>query len=388
MNATKTVTATFNLKTYTITASAGTGGSISPSGSVSVNHGANKTFTITVNNGYHISDVMVDKSSVGAIPSYTFLNMTANHTIESTFARDSSPYETIIDNGDPNTSYTGTWSVSSGTNPYGTNSLYSSDGATYTWTFTSQQTGVYKLSMWWTYRESRSTNVPIDIEHSAGTTRVYINQQHNGGKWNMVGTYPLESGVSYKVTITAQPGPSSTCADAVKFVHANGGKIPKTGQTESHIQGDDGYIQAGIEWPNPRFTDNGDGTLTDNLTGLMWLKDGGCIKKKKWKDSLNTVADFNNNPGNYTCLEYTATYSDWRLPNVKEIESLIHYGTSDSAAWLHSEGFADVNDSYFWSSTTRERKTFKAWIIGITKGRAMSLPKNYRSFIWPVRDKQ
>ncbi len=55
--------------------------------------------------------------------------------------------------------------------------------------------------------------------------------------------------------------------------------LSKTGQTESLAMGDDGYIQAGIEWPSPRFTDNGDGTLTDDLTGLMWLKDGGCIKK-------------------------------------------------------------------------------------------------------------
>jgi hypothetical protein len=164
--------------------------------------------------------------------------------------------------------------------------------------------------------------------------------------------------------------------------------LPKTGQTESYTPGDDGYIQAGIEWPNPRFTDNGNGTLTDNLTGLMWLKDGGCIKKKKWTDSLNAVTDFNNNPANYTCLEYAATYSDWRLPNVKELESLIHYGASDSAAWLNSEGFVGVDASYYWSSTTRERNTFKAWIIGITKGKAMSVPKNYRSYIWPVRGKQ
>ena len=43
---------------------------------------------------------------------------------------------------------------------------------------------------------------------------------------------------------------------------------------------DDGLLRAGIEWPAPRFTDNGDGTVTDSLTGLMWLKDGGCLKKR------------------------------------------------------------------------------------------------------------
>lgn len=77
--------ATFMLKTYTITSTAGTGGSISPSGSVKVNHGANKTFTITPNTGYQILDVMVDNVSKGAIKTYTFTNVTANHTISATF---------------------------------------------------------------------------------------------------------------------------------------------------------------------------------------------------------------------------------------------------------------------------------------------------------------
>jgi len=86
MDAEKTVTATFTLKTYTITASAGTGGTISPSGSVSVNHGASQTFTITPNTSYLVADVLVDGNSVGAVTTYTFGNVTANHTINISFA--------------------------------------------------------------------------------------------------------------------------------------------------------------------------------------------------------------------------------------------------------------------------------------------------------------
>jgi hypothetical protein len=76
------------LKTYTITASAGTGGNITPSGNVPVNHGANQTFTITPNSGYNISQVFVDgTNNPGAVSSgsYTFNNITANHTINATF---------------------------------------------------------------------------------------------------------------------------------------------------------------------------------------------------------------------------------------------------------------------------------------------------------------
>jgi hypothetical protein len=58
----------------------------------------------------------------------------------------------------------------------------------------------------------------VDIEYSGGVTRVYINQYQNGGKWNILDTYHFEEGVNYKITITSQPGPSSTCADAIRFV--------------------------------------------------------------------------------------------------------------------------------------------------------------------------
>ena len=81
-----TISATFAVNTYTITASAGANGSISPSGVVGVNYGVSQTFTITPNAGYHVADVLVDGSSVGAVTSYTFTNVTSNHTISATFA--------------------------------------------------------------------------------------------------------------------------------------------------------------------------------------------------------------------------------------------------------------------------------------------------------------
>lgn len=81
----------FNVKaeivTYTITATAGTGGSISPSGSISVAEGNSQTFTITADSDYVISDVKIDDISVGAISTYTFSNVTENHTISATFAK-------------------------------------------------------------------------------------------------------------------------------------------------------------------------------------------------------------------------------------------------------------------------------------------------------------
>jgi hypothetical protein len=80
-----TIAASFNVITYTIAASAGTGGGISPSGSVSVNCGANQTFTITPDACHNIQDVLVDGVSQGVIASYTFTSVAANHTIAASF---------------------------------------------------------------------------------------------------------------------------------------------------------------------------------------------------------------------------------------------------------------------------------------------------------------
>jgi hypothetical protein len=70
----------------TITASAGANGSISPSGAVTVPYNTNQTFTITANPCFSVANVIVDGSSVGAVNSYTFSNVVANHTISATFA--------------------------------------------------------------------------------------------------------------------------------------------------------------------------------------------------------------------------------------------------------------------------------------------------------------
>lgn len=72
---------------YTVKATAGRHGSITPSGNVDVLHGGSQTFTIAANSGYAISNVKIDGVSIGAVKSYTFENVTENHTIEVTFMK-------------------------------------------------------------------------------------------------------------------------------------------------------------------------------------------------------------------------------------------------------------------------------------------------------------
>src|SRR3990172_9045428 len=95
-----TISASFAINTFTITGSAGTGGSISPSGTVTVNSGASQTFSITPNAGYQIADVLVDGSSVGAVSSYTFTNVTTNHSVSATFTQLSSITVTVPNGGE------------------------------------------------------------------------------------------------------------------------------------------------------------------------------------------------------------------------------------------------------------------------------------------------
>ena len=119
--------------------------------------------------------------------------------------------------------------------------------------------------------------------------------------------------------------------------------------------GQDGASQAGVRLLPPRFSDNNnDGTVTDNLTGLIWLKDAGCLgggTGRTWGEALAAVADLAN--GSCDLKDYSKR-GDWRLPNVKELQSLIDFGQSSPAALPPEHPFKGVGAVYH-SSTTREQ---------------------------------
>jgi hypothetical protein len=100
----KTLTATFEINTYTTISSSGTGGSISPSGTITVNHGDSKTFTITPDSGYEISNLKVDGVSKGSVSSYTFSNTISDHRIEASFEKEIAQTVAILQIG--NTTFT------------------------------------------------------------------------------------------------------------------------------------------------------------------------------------------------------------------------------------------------------------------------------------------
>ncbi|MES0336446.1 MAG: DUF1566 domain-containing protein [Candidatus Magnetobacterium sp. LHC-1] len=162
--------------------------------------------------------------------------------------------------------------------------------------------------------------------------------------------------------------------------------LPQTGQTKSYYAGDDGALKRGVTWPNPRFTDNGDQTVTDNLTGLVWAKDasvptvGSCKgKSKTWQAALDYVA----------CLNKATyrNYSDWRLPNIKELWSIVDNG-KNIPSLPSGHPFDNVQSDDYWSSTTYAHSTSNAVIVNMAVGTVNPLDKSYYYYVWPVRSGQ
>jgi len=94
-----TIMATFVINTYTVTITAGYGGSITPYGAVIVCYDGTQAFVITPNQGYHIREVLIDGMSIGAVSSYTFTNVTTNHTIEAFFEINTYTITTTVGSG-------------------------------------------------------------------------------------------------------------------------------------------------------------------------------------------------------------------------------------------------------------------------------------------------
>jgi len=177
----------------------------------------------------------------------------------------------------------------------------------------------------------------------------------------------------------------------------NPAPVPMTGQTPTvpipAPAGSDGELQKGVTWPNPRLTDNGNGTVTDNLTGLIWLQTANCDGIKNWADALT----WSNALASGSCsLTDSSSAGDWRLPNVRELHSLIDFAyiwpalsdAAGTAIWSEGDAFSGVVSSYYWSSTTYAVVTGSAWGVGLDDGFVTSASKTGSYYVWPVRGGQ
>ena len=188
--------------------------------------------------------------------------------------------------------------------------------------------------------------------------------------------------------------------------------VPKTGQNRCYEAtwpvaeipcagtGQDGELQKGIAWPAPRFTDNMNGTVVDNLTGLVWLKNADCLNGVRTRDQAlkfaNSLYDGYGLPGALLdCgLADGSTAGHWRLPNRFELESLLDLGQADPAL-PPGHPFVNVRSDWYWTSSYHSYyyNLRVGWAVhfnsGQVEGRSWVLedgPEDGRSYVWPVRD--
>lgn len=182
-------------------------------------------------------------------------------------------------------------------------------------------------------------------------------------------------------------------------------RIPATGETNG-VAGS----ASGVEWPDSRFesaTGVTDGCITDKLTGLMWPKNGiisfknasGVLLDQPIYDGTNENLNrlvYLNNIINAIKKMNSATnklcgFSDWRVPNIVELQSLVNYSVSKSPAdWLQTKGFSRIGTSgSYWSSTDNPAQRKLVWCVYFSNGVVYSDgDEAFSSYLLPVRGGQ
>jgi len=218
-----------------------------------------------------------------------------------------------------------------------------------------------------------------------------------------------------KMTPFTEPssGPTAGTGRTLDEIYALAGqraRVSKTGAGDiadyTEDTNEDGTLQKGVDWPVPRFTDNGNGTVTDNLTGLIWLRNANCtdtvggINKSDSGGVLswaNALTWSNNLASGFCGLSDDSSAGDWRLPNVLELQSLIHYGfinpavpnTAGTGQWTEGNPFTGVVLNLYWSATPWAWETNHAWTVSPENGQVWNLEKvQICCYAWPVQGGQ
>ncbi len=156
--------------------------------------------------------------------------------------------------------------------------------------------------------------------------------------------------------------------------------------------GQDGELRKGVQ---RIYTDNGDGTVTDEQTGLMWEKlcaDGSIHDVRTyytWDDAFAVKVATLNSGGGF------AGYTDWRVPNVNELQSLVNYKRYHPAVSPVFDGWCPTsctvltcsctNSSGYWSSSTDVANPTHAWSVNFNAGNMNADDKTYDNYVRAVR---
>jgi hypothetical protein len=140
----------------------------------------------------------------------------------------------------------------------------------------------------------------------------------------------------------------------------------------------------------PRYTDNADGTVTNNRTGLIWLKNANCFGETTWYDAKKLVAKLAHGQCG---LSDGSQPGMWRLPTKNELRAMVdkkYKGPALSNAvgtgkWNENNAFLGVQSSYYWSSNTNVFYKSYAWNMYLNYGEVFQHSKTRTNYVWPVR---
>jgi hypothetical protein len=202
-------------------------------------------------------------------------------------------------------------------------------------------------------------------------------------------------------------------------------QLPRTGQSACYNAsgaviacsgtGQDGDKLRGVAATSPRFTNNSNGTVTDNLTGLIWLKNANCTGALTWANALiwsnnlasgvcgliwlknancfgeqmwETAITSANTLASGACgLTDGSTVGKWRLPNRKELMSLVDRSKSIPAL-PSGHPFTSVQSSNYWSSSSFTSDFYynsEAWVVDMYSGGMINFTMAELFYVWPVR---
>ena len=140
--------------------------------------------------------------------------------------------------------------------------------------------------------------------------------------------------------------------------------------------GQDGEFQRGLAWPTSRFQTKEE-VVVDQLTGLTWTRDANPnVYPLNWQEALAYVSKMNG--------DKAFGYSDWRLPNRRELRSLVSHQTRRPVL-PEGHPFRNVFPSWYWTSTSAAINPAYGWYVNLDGGRMFYGGKFQSYLVWPVR---
>ena len=139
-----------------------------------------------------------------------------------------------------------------------------------------------------------------------------------------------------------------------------------------------------------RYTDNGDGTVTDNRTGLIWLKKANCFGRQNWNTAMESATKLADGQCGLTD---DSIAGDWRLPNTAEWQDMVDEkytmpALSNAAGtdqWKEGDAFLNVQGDYWSSNTGGATIIDGAWYMILSQGFLYDDYQTAMYYVWPVR---